>query len=356
MRNQQVTGVQYLRGIAAIGVVGDHVAGMTAFPKYFGHTVLLPVLSKGAIGVDLFFLISGFIMALISLDIAGEPRLTRAEFFKRRFFRIVPFMWLAIAAYAALRLVGRGDADFLAYFRAIFLVPIGRVEPNNIWTLRHELIFYAVFAATFLGRRGARWLLGGWVLSPLVLVPLGFTFDATTGWRQAVSIFANPVNLEFGAGVIVGLAWVRRPWKRGNLPIDPSLALSLLFVGVVLVASALDLKVQDLRSVPIAIALCAPLLVLGIGVKCPNSRAGKVALGLGDASYAIYLFHPHLVSAMLGVWAKCAHGTPVWVVIPSIAALAIGGGYLIHLAVEKPLLRILRRLTERRTAPVSVAA
>src|SRR4051812_24121667 len=96
-RPGDVVGVQYLRGIAALAVVIDHAAGMTASQKYFGRDVLEGALSYGAIGVDIFFMISGFIITIISLGKENlEPTVSMRDFFVRRFIRIVPLMWTAI--------------------------------------------------------------------------------------------------------------------------------------------------------------------------------------------------------------------------------------------------------------------
>lgn len=59
-------------------------------------------------------------------------------------------MWLAIGSYAALRFLGRGSFDLIPYINASLLLPFGNFEPNNIWTLRHEAMFYLVFGLSFL--------------------------------------------------------------------------------------------------------------------------------------------------------------------------------------------------------------
>lgn len=67
-QKREIEGIQYLRGIAACAVVIDHAAGMTALPKYFGDAVWGGFLQRGYIGVDLFFMISGFIICIVSLE------------------------------------------------------------------------------------------------------------------------------------------------------------------------------------------------------------------------------------------------------------------------------------------------
>ena len=79
-------GIQYLRGFAALLVVLDHASGMTALPKYFGTTAFDGFFDWGFAGVDLFFSISGFIIALVTLSpITLEPKSTLSDFLTRRF-------------------------------------------------------------------------------------------------------------------------------------------------------------------------------------------------------------------------------------------------------------------------------
>ncbi len=120
--------IQYLRGLAALAVVLDHTAAMASFDKYFGQEVLDGFLYKGAIGVDLFFVISGFIISIVSLKPDLKPSTTLSDFFQKRFLRIVPLMWVAVIAYAMLRLVGRSADQFdpWTYIRYKSFAPMAR--------------------------------------------------------------------------------------------------------------------------------------------------------------------------------------------------------------------------------------
>ncbi len=132
-------------------VVVDHTAGMARFEKYFGVDVFDGFLTKGACGVDVFFLISGFIICVIALNGPQlTPRISWSAFAERRFSRIVPLMWVAVLSYVALRVLGRGAFFPGPYLRALTLFPVADVQPPQIWTLRHEAVFYAVFAISFL--------------------------------------------------------------------------------------------------------------------------------------------------------------------------------------------------------------
>lgn len=343
----EIIGLQYLRGIAALMVVVDHAALTVATPKYFGAGLWNSVLIRGASGVDLFFLISGFIITWVSLTPEGAPRQSPAQFFGRRFVRIVPLLWLAVISYAALRLLGRGLFDFGASLRALVLWPVGTLEPLNIWTLRYEAIFYVVFAATMMGPKILRPLLVVWAVAPIILALAGGT---NSPWLRAI---AYPVNVEFGAGVLIALLTQRFGRKSIKSPIDPALLLTAAGVGLMFFAEAADLRFHLVEKTLLAAAFCAPIIWFGVNVSCPMGIPQRGLLLLGNASYAIYLFHPHILSAAAGVWSKLAPGTPVWLLTPGMVIVALAGGAAIHFAVEKPMLNLMRSWRSRAAVAAS---
>lgn len=358
-----LVGVQYLRGVAALAVVLQHSAGISA--QYFGAEVLDGFFYRGEVGVQLFFIISGFIIAVIALGkgtLAPAPPI--GTFFARRVARIVPLMWLAVIAFAALKFAGRGDVDIGASLRAFFLWPAGTVEPSVIWTLRHEAIFYIVFAATFLSRQWARWLLLAWVVLP---IPLAVTLTGDSLGEDIVLTIFNPVNLLFGLGLAFGLAWLR--WgDRLRMPAPVALAplLTVLFVAVMFLAHlvnfhaaplfdraiypAVDVSATALAAFGLTTIGCAALLALAL---CPRETSGeecRIGLLMGSASYAIYLFHPHIETAIIAVWSKVLPGTPIFVVIFGVALVATLCCIAVHIIVEKPLVRFTQRLLRARSA------
>jgi Acyltransferase family len=124
--NKEIIGVQYLRGLAALGVVVAHTSVTADFPKYFGREILGGFLAYGGSGVDLFFVISGFIMCATALKGPQlEPALSAAAFAAKRFTRIIPLMWVAVLSYILLRYLGRRIVHPIPYLRAFFLFPAG---------------------------------------------------------------------------------------------------------------------------------------------------------------------------------------------------------------------------------------
>jgi len=338
----ELVGLQYVRALASLAVVLYHIGKTMAEPKYFGRFPFGDVLDIGAVGVDLFFCLSGFIIVYIALDRGGAPTMSAWVFFKRRFARIVPFMWVVIIGYAILRIGGRGFFPIGEYVRAAVIWPFGVVAPATVWTLRHEFLFYIVFALTFLG--GRRWLLLVWVLSPLVLAAIQHLFGTYVGLGPDIAFFLfNPIDLLFGLGVMLGLIHARRrsSWPSGRW----AAPLTVLGVAAVFgVALVMDYQRDSPWQVIVLGLACCACLAVAIAVKPPRGLMGDIGRRLGDASYCIYLCHIAFVSAVLGLIAHHAPGLPDGVIVAGAFLCAVTGGVGLHYLAERPILAWSQRL------------
>ena len=169
-------------------------------------------------------------------------------------------------------------------------------------------------------------------------------------WR-----IAHPVNIEFGAGFLMGVLWLRHTRKKTlHLPLPPVVVLAGMTLGLFALAWAWGIWAQDVRSTVICALLCIHILFVGIHAACPPGRLDRAARLLGAASFSIYLFHLHFASALLMAWAHLGHGTPMLMVIPVVTVLSALGGIAVHLWVEVPLLR-LSRVAASRLMPQALA-
>jgi len=349
-RNNEIIGIQYLRGICAIAVVLSHTSAMASFTKYFGGEVLHGFLASGALGVELFFLISGFVISIVCLEGADlRAKMTYLDYAERRFARIVPLMWLAVASYAGLRMLGRSEGwSYMPYIRGMLPLIPGDIDPHNIWTLRHEFIFYILFALTFLTAKRRPWILVMWVMAPFAYTLSPMPQSGGVFWQQFVYMMSNPVNIEFITGVAIGICFIKYTRKlQINLPIDAYWILLGLFICYMLFAFAVHVGLQGLRNSLISAFICSFILIAGVHIRCRNGMIKKFGVLMGDASYAIYLFHPHFVSAILGVWSHLMRASPIGIVVIGTATLATIGGIFIHLFIEKPLVHITRQALKK---------
>ncbi|PKP98747.1 MAG: hypothetical protein CVT76_01765 [Alphaproteobacteria bacterium HGW-Alphaproteobacteria-15] len=343
----KIAGIQYLRAIAAIGVVIAHAAGMASFDKYFGvKPPLYDFLSTGTLGVPLFFGISGFII-IVSSTKAGslEPKKGFREYLFARCVRILPMMWLAIGSYAALRFLGRGSFDLIPYINASLLLPFGNFEPNNIWTLRHEAMFYLVFGLSFLLSRRLWPMLVAWLTAPVLLALAGspLSVESNSIVEQSLANFFSVANVFFGGGVLAGVAY--RKYHHVFEKVSASSFGHAQRWWILAILFALSMLLFDSRSdatnniLHIAIFFTATIFVGALEGKSFN----KYLYYIGNASYAIYLFHPHVQSATLGILAKLVPSLHIVAVIVIVSIVSTLAGCIIYSFVEKPLTTFLHR-------------
>src|SRR6266852_9064910 len=202
--------VQYLRAVAASLVVFHHAMAPPALQSYYRH-------SFGEFGVDLFFVISGYIMWTTTARGQRGP----ASFWAARIVRIVPLYWvyttlfLLVAVFAQQALFTEAGLDAAFVLKSYLFVPAvhpsyGGIAPFYTlgWTLNYEMFFYLVLGLSLLLVRPA--LRFGLFVGLFVLLVL-------TGWMATprgalLSTYTNPILLEFLAGVaLAALApWLTR--------------------------------------------------------------------------------------------------------------------------------------------------
>lgn len=362
--SQTVEGIQYLRGIAAAFVVITHSSAIMAHPEYFGAAPL-PLQNTGVFGVAVFFVISGFIISIVSLAPDGSAKLSISTFLSRRFRRIIPFMWVCVIGYNIFTLLGTGMVEWGPAIRAFFLWPIGEPKPNVVWTLRHEMIFYGLFALCLLSARRLPWLLAAWFVAPLVVSTLAVGFPAAfAGLPPALQDLINVLlvgrgaNLQFGCGLALGMMWMRgHKWMQHVLPGGAVTLLVIAAAGAALyevltpimmfnpnnmvpVAQTGPVEILFITAMASLVVWCGAVATAGSGV---IARMGRV---LGDASFSIYLIHSVPILVLLELSNRVPFGLPPVLFCVAISLVAIVAGVVLHYLVELPLLRI---LTQRRS-------
>ncbi|QQR35926.1 acyltransferase [Devosia oryziradicis] len=357
--DKNIEGLQYLRGFAACAVVLDHAAAITSQPEYYGGTAH-PFLLAGWVGVPIFFVISGFIITIVSLRSDLTPRLNVGDFFWRRFARIVPFLWVCIVAYVAISYFGTGNFDWLMTLRTVTLWPLGDLKPNVTWTLRVEFLFYILFALTVLSSRRGWWVMAAWVASPLLIaavetwVPSVLT--VIPEHARGLLRFATTIhNLEFAAGLLLGLLWLSRdrlPSTKGG--IYTVLGMTVAVMTLVWLA---DYKSSpDLVQAFVLTAVSAAAVYAAITVSPSKGLTGRIGSILGDASYSIYLLHNLAILVVLEVMAKVGNPVPVVALVPFLFAASLVLGVLAHWYIEAPLVRFVRNLPSRHKHKAQLAS
>ena len=323
--------IQHLRAVAAIGVALHHSIAQVYGNNGHAYGRL------GAAGVDLFFVISGFIMWVTAISRDEAP----ARFALKRLLRIVPLYWLVTTLVLAIVLIKpqlmRSASFDAAHAVASYLFIAwphpkfpGMFWPVVVpgWTLDYEMFFYAIVSVSLAFALRWRSLIICAVLIALTL--LGTTLAPLT----IAGFYTDPILLEFALGIAIGLCFTR----ISALP--PGVAYALIAVAPVLFVVLGPLETDANRWVCWGMPMA--LLVLG-SVNAPTILPGRPFRLLGDASYSIYLTQFCTIAPAAAVLNSVLHG-PAQKIVATIAliAVAVGGGLVAYALVERPLTRWLK--------------
>lgn len=277
----------------------------------------IPIEQIGAAGVDLFFVISGFIMAMI---VWNRPT-TFVGFMKDRLIRIVPLYWLltlivfAIAILAP-TLLGSTSADPLQLLHSFFFIPYGMNEGTSVptlvvgWTLNYEMFFYVVIAC-FVGFAKDRFL----IVSSIFICGaalVGFLIQPSNNY---VAFYLDPIILEFPMGILVFHFW-RLTLNRQSKYFSGA----LFAVSIIAIALLFDKDPGLYRfiywGIPAALLLYAALNVMTL-------RSEWLRL-LGDWSYSIYLLHVFLIMGFSKVLVPALPTMTIpWVLLVAIVTTSL---------------------------------
>lgn len=337
-----IVSLQYLRAVAALMVVAFHASEKLG--SMMGNDDA-PNFTLGLAGVDIFFVVSGFIM----LATTQGKDITTADFARRRFERIVPLYWLLTSLVLLVVLVRPGllaTATFDgAHIAASYLfVPwphpaldaqLPLLVPG--WTLNYEMAFYALFAASLL--LPARFRVPGLIGVLTLAAFAGLFVPAGT----ILSFYTDPIILEFAGGLILAGVW------RRCLPVSPRAALYFVGIGFLL------LHLGSGSDLPRIVWAGIPALMIVAGVVhadgASERRPMRLPMLLGDASYSIYLSHVIALPVLAKVWMAAGYGAagvegPTFLTLALAVSALVGAGF--YSAVERPLMRVFAARRRRR--------
>jgi exopolysaccharide production protein ExoZ len=321
--------IQRLRALAAVSVALFHAGQWSGLD-----------FAVGAAGVDMFFVISGFV-----LWTATEHRpVTPARFLAARAARVVPLYWIANLAVAAL-VLWRPRAMTMVHLApghmALSMLFVPHQDPwgnpfpllSSGWTLNYEAFFYLAFALALAGPRERRLQ----ILSCILVV----TAIGGFGYPDLYQLLANPMLLEFLIGV--GLA---RLWAKGDLGrVDPRWGWAGAGLGALIL---LGLQVGGVRDDFWRPLLWAPPVTLIVAGALTLEAAGPLRSGwfgralehLGDASYSLYLCQLPVVSVLHWLTPNLSP----WIRAPLGWGLSVVAGLACYRLMERPIGRSLPRI------------
>jgi len=350
--------IQSLRGVAVILVVLTHARYYFLDTPLWGmaEQVLLP----GAMGVDLFFVISGFIMVYTTRDSDGSLGYA-GDFMLKRFARIWPAYAVVTVAWLVVAYDGfaffRDPGNVHNFLLSLSFIPVNPASPLyfNVtlplgWTLEFEMYFYVIFAVSLLFKR-LRWVaLAGWILFTVLAIPSmkrELTYDVMTNFNFTfgyLNLMTNPIVLEFLAGALIAWLYLQKWFVIRS----ESLCRHLLFLSI---GGALWYVYSGLANFhgPLKWGAAMALMVLGMALASKTIRLvpPRLLVWLGTISYSLYLTHTTTQAVVTRYVERFGGYTHGWTHIFLTTVIAISVAALAHHLLEVRLSGFVRRLLER---------
>lgn len=291
--------LEMLRAVAALLVVMFHTQWI--FGALTGTSPFAGMFAAGFRGVDLFFVLSGFIIARVhAIDIGRPWRLGNYLF--NRATRIYPAVWIMTVCAGGLYAAGFGGAGKAgklagwAITASLLLLPqIGAPLVNVTWTLKYEMFFYLIFAVVILDMRVGLALLCTWQLSVLAA-----SIWLTPQLLGLGAFYLRSLCLEFSVGL--GCAWLTsRPAFVAALR-NAAAQWVILVAGLVTFVGGMWAEVHT-GAAGIACATGAGAVIVGLILleQAGRIRVPDVLVRVGGASYAIYLVHFSIITMLATV-------------------------------------------------------
>ena len=337
--------IQVFRGFAALAVVLCHLSGSTE--DYFNTSYLGGFFLTGYIGVDFFFVLSGFIITYVHFKDV-ENGTNKVSFLKKRFIRIYPFYWIIATVYLILLILAKGKTthldhtlsfyavnDWLFVIGSYLLIPMNTNPLIGVtWSLTYELLFYAVFFICILiGVQKSRYLVIIWavlIFSRLALLPFYEIPD--------ILIF-NERIIQFLSGCLVAYLILKSYF------VNRILWIVLFIFGLLLLYIAYPDSLKHPFGI-LVLALVMGLIVYKIVIVDiqKDNKYPDLLLLLGEASYSIYLSHVIFLSIFLRAFRMLVEMLSIQnfyalqVMISGMFLLIVFGGVLVYRYVESPVL------------------
>jgi exopolysaccharide production protein ExoZ len=316
--------LQVLRAIAATSVVYFHIEVMPRF---------------GSFGVDIFFVISGFVMTMVIVN--GQNART---FSINRIARIVPLYWIITTCFLLLaaikpELLNSTTANLTNYIKSLFFIPYfkenGALHPMLAvgWTLNYEMFFYfCIWISIMVSRK---------IFLPLALILLISSYIVLGNLidnRVMNAFFNSTLLFEFAFGMLI--FYIYKRLRSIKIYTTPLIIIVLLSYCLMAWLEAIGTNVDRLYAYGLpSVALVLSLILLENSIFYKNNIVISLLVGVGNASYATYLSHLYVVELMRKIvfleFNLIDLYTPIVALITLILALTVG--QIIYMICDKPI-------------------
>lgn len=346
--------VQILRGLAATMVVVLHI--FAAFDAYYGTSTLIEYPSLAAFlesGVDIFFVISGFIMFIVTRH--KFSRGYTKEFIKKRIFRVLPLYWSLTLFYALLLILvptafNSASFDWLKLIKSLLFIPHLNNDGDTMpvlsvgWTLNFEIYFYLIFAIALIFKKyiGILFILSVFLLGSLI----GDMYQLPA----MLKVITSTLLFEFLFGVFIAAAYIYCKKKGGQFIFSKKLDLLLGLTFTVVIASYWTLLYPEFnndrysRSIlwgGVSAITVVLFLLLDFWIKNISP-----AIFIGNISYSLYLIQVFTLPVTIKLAIMSEYSSSFFLVILGVTQLLISFAvaFFCYKFIELPTNKYLNRL------------
>ncbi|MCD8562936.1 MAG: acyltransferase [Alphaproteobacteria bacterium] len=330
--------LQAWRGLAAAIVMISHAnyeAWMISQKTGLAYTYIF---YPSAAGVEIFFVISGFVIVYASRPLIGQTGSWK-PFMLRRLIRIVPLYWFYTTLLLAVALIlpkalDSAQPEFWHLVKSYLFIPHIRPAGDEAqpflalgWTLNYEMYFYTVFAVLLF--LPANRLMA--VLSAYLAVSVIIGFFLPEGWT-ALQFWFKLYVLEFLAGAWMAFLYIRG-FRLPNYTFWPLTAIgftALLFLFTPHMDHGLRQGLMVLAALSLVAAATLPRGLEDI-------HPPRMFVALGDSSYSLYLCHPFVIGVMHIMFVKFGAGLGIslWLYLLLTLGISLAAGHVSYLLIEK---------------------
>ena len=330
--------LDYLRGVAALGIMLYHYSSWT-----LGNWSSADFMGRvGVYGVSIFYILSGLTMGYVYLNKLELSPNGLFAFFKKRFLRIYPLLWLASIATIVLSMKIPPTSKVLLNFTGFFgLIDWDNYIATGAWSIGNELVFYLFLPVFIFTLRKSKTLF--WGVSLLITyIFLHFSFihiSADSMLKHEWNNYVNPLNQVFFflLGFIVS-------WLLKSFPFSRLFSIGFIIFGLLLFIfyPVTGDLIKLITEIPrLVFTLSCLLICIGFFKLEINAIAviHKPLSLLGEGSYSLYLLHPIVYNFMFLLNKHLLHFSSAFIVSVSIV-LTFCLSYVVYMYFEKYFMRL----------------
>ncbi|GEC79207.1 acyltransferase family protein [Flavobacterium aquatile] len=331
--------LQIFRGIAALMVVIHHAVGSLKYYHKIDSDFLNAVGIFGKLGVDFFFILSGFIISYSSFYKYSEPDSFK-RYFKNRIIRVyVPYLPIGILMYLLYSVLPNlsNNSREISLITSFTLFPSGNPALSVAWTLSFELFFYFFFSLSFFSKK----VWNGFTLLWLILIVIfnySFLNYLLINSYPIFKVFFSTYNLEFLLGYLLSLIIIYKVKFKW-----PQYSIGILIVILLLICQQ-EFKLKTLDFYYNYLFALILFFVLYIIITYYNKKFDEnfIMMHIGNASYSIYLIHNPLQMTILRLYPNINTIFSLVFAIVLVLGLSSLFGYLYYFIFEKKCMNYIK--------------